>query len=456
MGRRSERGMETRILIVDDKEKLCSSLARNFEHLGYRAETATCGREALGSFAAKGADVVLLDVMLGEESGIDVLGRILEADRSVPVIMITAYASVETAVQALKLGAFDYVKKPLDFDELLKTVEKAREFSRLREENSNLRSRLRELSATIVTKDQRMLALARQVEKLSSTDLPVLICGESGTGKEVFADYLHAASARSARPMVKINCVAFPESLLDNELFGHEKGAYTGADSAFKGLFEKADGSSLFLDEIGDMPFSIQAKILRALQNSEIRRLGGNATIKVDVRFIAATNKDLPALIGEGAFREDLYYRLNAAVLSVPPLRERKDDIPVLVGHFLSADSLGGRGSPGGRGRKELSPEAMARLLEYGWPGNVRELKNVVSYAAAMSSGDRIGVEDLPVPFLHVPRGAGEGGIREDMEREMIVKILQSTKYNRSRAAEILNMSRKTLYSKMAKYGLNS
>ena len=204
---------------------------------------------------------------------------------------------MDSAVQSLKLGAFDYVKKPLDFDELLKTVERACEFSRLREENGKLRSRLKELSATIVTRDARMGALIRKVEKLAATDLPLLICGESGTGKEVLADYAHSASARSAAAMVKINCVAFPETLLDNELFGHEKGAYTGADSVFKGLFEKADGSTLFLDEIGDMPLGIQAKILRTLQNNEIRRLGGNETIRVNVRFIAATNKDLAELI---------------------------------------------------------------------------------------------------------------------------------------------------------------
>jgi two-component system response regulator AtoC len=434
--------MAARVLIVDDKEKLCRSLAQNFERLGYGAAIATSGKAAEAAAAAFKPDVVLLDVMLGEENGIEVLARLLAVDQSLPVIMITAYASVETAVQSLKQGAFDYVRKPVEFDDLLKTVVKALEFSRLREENSNLRSRLRELSPTIVSRDPRMLALERQVEKLAQTDLPVLICGESGTGKEVFADRLHASSARSARPMVKINCVAFPESLLDNELFGHEKGAYTGADSAFKGLFEKADGSSLFLDEIGDMPFSIQAKILRALQNSEIRRLGGNATIKVDVRFVAATNKDLAALIGEGSFREDLYYRLNAAVLKVPPLRERRGDIPLLVEHFLSE-------------RRELTAEAMAMLADYDWPGNVRELKNVVSYAAAMSSGERIGVEDLPAPFLEAPRASG-GGLRQDMERDMIVKILQTTRYNRSKTAEILNMSRKTLYSKMVKYGLNS
>jgi DNA-binding NtrC family response regulator len=445
-----------RLLIVDDKIKLCKSLARNFEHMGYTASIATCGQEAVSALTANRMDAVLLDIMLGEESGIEVLRKLLAVDKTVPVVMITGYASVETAVASLKLGAFDYVKKPLDFDELLKTVEKACAFSRLREENVRLRSRLRELSATIVTRDPRMAALTNKVEKLAATDLPVLICGESGTGKEVVADSIHAASARGARPMVKINCVAFPETLLDNELFGHERGAYTGADSVFKGLFEKADGSTLFLDEIGDMPLSIQAKILRTLQNNEIRRLGGAETIRVNVRFIAATNKDIAELMNGKAFREDLYYRLNTAVLSIPPLRDRRDDIPLLVAHFLAEHSRGGPLSAGRPVQKEVTPEVMERFLEYQWPGNVRELKNVVNYAAAMSSGERIGMEDLPVHFLDEARDAGTGNIREDMERTLILKILQTTKYNRSRTAELLNMSRKTLYTKMVKYGLNS
>jgi DNA-binding NtrC family response regulator len=456
LGNIDEQRARSNLLIIDDKVKLCRSLARNFEHVGFTTSIATSGQEALSRFSATRMDAVLLDIMLGEESGIDVLKKLLAVDKNVPVIMITAYASVDSAVQSLKLGAFDYVKKPLDFDELLKTVERACEFSRLRDENVRLRNRLKELSATIVTRDPRMGALVRKVEKLAATDLPVLICGESGTGKEVLADHVHAASARSAMQMVKINCVAFPETLLDNELFGHEKGAYTGADSVFKGLFEKADRSTLFLDEIGDMPLSIQAKILRTLQNNEIRRLGGNETIRVNVRFIAATNKDLGDLIGKGQFREDLYYRLNAAVLFIPALRERRDDIPLLVEHFL-AERSPGEPAPGGPSpRKEMTAEVMAWFLQYDWPGNVRELKNVVNYAAAMSSGDRIGLEDLPVHFLGGARTAGSGNIREDMERALILKILQGTKYNRSKAADLLNMSRKTLYTKMVKYGLNS
>ncbi len=251
--------------------------------------------------------------------------------------------------------------------------------------------------------------------------------------------------------MIKINCVAFPETLLDNELFGHERGAYTGADSAFKGVFEKANGSSLFLDEIGDMPLGIQAKILRTLQNSEIRRLGGSETIRVDVRFIAATNKDLGALMEKNLFREDLFYRLNAAVLTVPPLRERKEDIPLLVEHFLAEyhDS-----SPGAR--KEVAPEVLARFLDHSWPGNVRELKNTINYSVAMSAGERIGMEDLPVSFLDGGLNATPRNIREDMEKHLILKTLQSTNYNRSRVAQLLNMSRKTLYNKMERYGINA
>ena len=440
--------MGTGILVIDDNVKVCKSLAQNFEHLGYRAVIATSGKEALAAFSAGRIDVVLLDIMLGEESGIDLLKRLQAVDKTVPVIMITAFASVETAVLSLKLGAFDYVKKPLDFDELLMTVQKALEFSKLQEENTNLKSRLRELSATVITSDPLMIELRNKMEKLAVTDLPILIGGESGTGKEVFADYIHAASSRSAKPMVKVNCVALPESLLDNELFGHEKGAYTGADSAFKGLFETADGSSLFLDEIGDMPLGIQAKILRTLQNNEIRRLGGSATIKVDVRFIAATNKDLVDLTRKNLFREDLYYRLNAAVLSVPPLRERKRDIPLLVEHFLAERAVDRR--------KELAPEVAARFQAYDWPGNVRELKNVVNYATAMSLNERIEMEDLPVHFLGDGYAAEPVDIRQEMERDLIVRTLQSTKYNRSRTADILNMSRKTLYSKMTKYGLNA
>ena len=439
------------ILVVDDKEKLCKSLAWNFEHVGYKAFYATNGQQAVAAFSDNRIDVVLLDVMLADESGIDILKRLLAINARVPVIMITAFASVDTAVQSIKLGAFDYVKKPLDFEELLKTVENAHECSRLREENVQLRSRLMELSATIITQDARTLDLCRKVEKLAATNLPVLICGESGTGKEVIADNIHASSSRGARKMIKINCVAFPETLLDNELFGHERGAYTGADAAFKGVFEKADGSSLFLDEIGDMPLGIQAKILRTLQNNEIRRLGGSETIRVDVRFIAATNKDLGGLMEKNLFREDLFYRLNAAVLTVPPLRERKDDIPLLVEHFLAEHH---HSSPGAR--KEVAPEVLARFLDHSWPGNVRELKNTINYSAAMSAGERIGMADLPVSFLDGGLNATPRNIREDMEKHLILRTLQSTNYNRSRVAQLLNMSRKTLYNKMERYGINA
>ena len=442
--------MQFTILIVDDKVKLCKSLAGNFEHVGYKAFYATNYREAIAIFSSNRIDAVLLDIMLGEESGIELLRKIIAINRLVPVIMITAYASIDTAIQSMKLGAIDYVKKPLDFDDLLKVVENSYERSKLREENTQLRSRLMELSATIVSQDARMIELCRKAEKLAATDLPVLICGESGTGKEVVADYIHAKSARGARKMVKINCAAFPETLLDNELFGHEKGAYTGADSTYKGVFEEANASSLFLDEIGDMPLSIQAKILRTLQNNEIRRLGGSDTIRVDVRFITATNKEPADLMAKNLFREDLYYRLNTAVLHVPPLRERKGDIPLMVDYFL-AKCYNSDPSQ----KKEVAPEVMERLLKYDWPGNVRELKNSINYTAVMSSKGRIELEDLPVDCLTGNRDSASFNIREDMEKNLILRMLESTRFNRSKTANLLEMTRKTLYSKMVKYGIN-
>jgi len=441
------------VLIVDDRVKLCRSLAQNFEHFGFSAAIATNGREAVTQLRTGGADVVLLDIMLGEESGVDVLKSLLAVDASVPVIMITAYASVETAVQSLKLGAFDYVKKPLDFDELLKTVEKACQFSRLREENVRLRGRLRELSATIITRDPRMRALLATVEKLAATDMPVLVCGESGTGKEVIADYLHAASARSAMPMVKINCVAFPESLLDNELFGHERGAYTGADAVFKGVFEKAHGSTLFLDEIGDMPLGIQAKILRTLQNREIRRLGGSQTVTVDVRFLAATNKDLGELMARGLFREDLYYRLNAAVLSLPPLRERRDDIALLADFFLRKVAR-----EAGKRVERIAPEALALLTAYPWPGNVRELEHAIERAVILTQNPTLLPADLP-PELQAPPGGRPAPAApvlplREVERRHLLFALERAQGNRKRAAEWLGITRRTLYRMAARYGI--
>ena len=306
------------------------------------------------------------------------------------------------------------------------------------------------MSPNIVTANREMISLLANAEKFAVTDLPILICGENGTGKELIVDFIHARSSRRTFRMLKMNCAAFPESLLDNELFGHEKGAYTGAEAAFKGVFEQAHKNSLFLDEIGEMPLPIQTKILRAIQNREIRRIGGSEVITVDVRFITSTNKDLPALIAEKKFREDLFYRLNTVVLKIPPLRERKDDIPLLVEHFLNEFA-----TVHAKPVLSASDELIGKLFDFNWPGNVRELKNTVYYAAAIASRDSIDIDDLPAGMLSYDSSRPSDNIREEMERNLILKILKKSNNNKKMAAELLNVSRNTLYNKMKKYGLS-
>ncbi len=442
--------MKEKILIVDDQVKVYKSLARNFQHLGYHTTHATTGQEAVERFTEEAAHVVLLDIMLGKEHGIDVLKQFLSFAPTTPVIMITGYGSIDTAVQSIKLGAFDYVTKPLDFDKLGKIVENAIKMSHLSEENRQLKDQLLDLSPPIITQNTKMIELCQKAKKLATTTLPILITGENGTGKEVIADLIHLNSPRGSRKMLKINCAAFPETLLDNELFGHERGAYTGADSTFKGVFERADGRTLFLDEIGDMPLTIQAKILRTLQNHEIRRIGGDHTITVDVRFIAATNKDLKTLIKENAFRKDLFYRLNTAKLHVHPLHERKEDIPLLVEYFLLEYS-----KVNATNVKGISEGVLDTFLEYDWPGNVRELKNIVNYAATISSKEYIDLDDLPHDFLDIPQQYTPGTILEEVEKNMIIKMLQKANYNKKKTAEYLNISRNTLYRKLNRYGIS-
>ncbi len=438
------------LLIVDDKIKLCDALAQAFQQQGYHTVIATNREDAITACASHPIHVALLDIKLGAQNGVEVLGELLQLHKHLPVIMMTGHASVETAVQSLKLGAFDYVKKPLDFHQLANLVENAIRLSALSEENQQLKDQLiDELSPRLITQTPKMLEVAEKAKKLAVTDLPVLIFGENGTGKEVIADFLHINSPRNSRKMLKINCAAFPESLLDNELFGHEKGAYTGADAQFKGVFERADQSSLFLDEIGDMPLTIQAKILRALQNREIRRLGGSQMIHIHVRFIAATNKDLQKLIEKERFREDLYYRLKAAVIKIPPLRDRKDDLPLLAHHFLT-EFARATSTP----VKTLSDAVRREFSRYDWPGNVREFKNVVAYAVAIASGDTIQLDDLPPDFLEFPEEIVPDNMIDEVEKNLIIKMLQKTDYNKKRTAELLNIGRKTLYRKLEKYGI--
>ena len=444
--------MKRSILIIDDNMRWSKSLAQNFEPRGFQVFSAINRREAFNILAQHPIHIVLLDIMLGEENGLDVLEEILLQHKDLPVIMITGFASVDTAVQSLKLGAFDYVTKPLNFEELLANVEKA--FNQASSpEKVSAQSLVGEKEGhRLTTQNDTMLELCEKAKKFAATDFPILISGENGTGKEVFADFIHLHSSRSSREMLKINCASFPETLLDNELFGHEKGAYTGADSVFKGVFERVEQGSLFLDEIGDMPMTIQAKILRTLQHHEIRRLGGKQTIKVDIRFLAATNKDLPKLIRENAFREDLFYRLEVATIHLPPLRERKDDIPLLAERFLTEYAATNGGSP-----QHLDESVLTVFAQHSWPGNVRELKNTIFYAATLSSGERISRENLPSRFKQfAPQQRITTNIREEMERELILKTLRNTRNNKKKTAELLDMSRTTLYSKLERYGISN
>jgi DNA-binding NtrC family response regulator len=441
--------MEREILIIDDKIKVCESLAQNFRELGYVSHLATNSIDAVRLYLNHSISAVILDLKLGDENGIDVLKQLMALNGEVPIVMITAYATIETAVESIKLGAFDYLQKPINFDKLETVVKNAIRIKRLEEENLKFRSRMSDFSSRLVTRSGEMQELCRKAKQLAATDLPILICGESGTGKELLADFIHSCSRQSCNKIVKINCSAFAETLLDNELFGHEKGAYTGAESAFQGVFERAHNSTLFLDEIGDMPLSTQAKILRTLQDKEIRRVGGKNTMKVNVRFIAATNKNLQNLIAGKSFRDDLYYRLNAATLTIPPLRHRREDIPLLVTHFLNEFQLNVAKKP-----RVLTERVMRFFMNYEWPGNVRELKNILHYSAAVSLKDTIDIMDLPPGLLNNKVPEFVENVRDRMERELILNMLQKAEQNKKRAAELLNMSRKTLYNKLKKYGI--
>ena len=427
--------MNKAILVIDDKEKLCKSLEMNFQQLGFRYDYALNSPDALRKLDKRLPDIVLLDLSLKEESGLNVLAKIRGLYPKLPVIMITGYGSIETAVIAMKAGASDYVQKPLNFPNLLKIIEHT---LKCRESGDGER---------IITKSKVMEDLLQKAERLARTDFPVLITGDSGTGKERFAHFLHQQSKRSSMELYSINCAAFPENLLDNELFGHEKGAYTGADRQFSGIFERSDGGTLFMDELGDMSLQTQAKILRTLQNQEIRRIGGNENIRIDVRFIGATNKNLKELMCQKRFREDLYYRLSTAVLHIPSLKERPEDILPLAEHFLEPHFT--------ERPLSFSPEAISALLRYPWPGNIRELRNAVHYAGALATGDEIAATDLPQGIYDRDAIPSSFSSLEEQERTLILQTLSTAGNNKKRAAEMLNISRKTLYNKLDKFGIN-
>jgi two-component system response regulator AtoC len=439
-----------KILVVDDEVRLCESLCRSLSHRGFDAASASCGDDAAKLILDRELSAILLDLRLGTENGLDLIPRFLKLRPGIPIIMLTAYAEVETAVQAMKIGASDYIRKPIRIPDLLKTLEENIARKRSAPETGASDIAKAESPTQFITRNTQMLSTIEKATRIARSDLPILIQGESGTGKEILAGIIHANSDRGSLPMQTINCAALPESLLDNELFGHERGAFTGADKVFKGLFEQAEGSSLFLDELGDMPLSLQSKILRTIQNHEIRRIGGNATIRVDVRFIAATNHDLETLVRERRLREDLYYRLNMAPFQLLPLRERREDIVPLAEHFLreAAERQQGRVFA-------LAEEVRDLLLAYQWPGNVRELKSALFFAATVATDEAIAVKDLP-PFIKGARAQEPTAARtlKHNEKALIADVLERNNHNIKRSAEILEITRATLYKKILKYGI--
>jgi DNA-binding NtrC family response regulator len=436
------------LLVVDDENVVRESLGKWFEEEGYTVETATSAREALLKLPSQHWDLALLDIKMPGMDGLELHRKIREVDSEIIVIIMTGYASVETAVEALKDGAYDYITKPFDPDDLARLVRKALEHRRVKDENVRLRESLDEIQAVELVGQsktmQRAMELVRTVAPLETT---VLIRGESGTGKELVARAIHHLSPRRMMPMVTIHCGALTETLLESELFGHEKGAFTGAQYRKKGKFEIAEGGTVFLDEIADISLRTQTDLLRVLQEKEITRVGGNQTIKVDFRAVAATNKDLAMLVKEGTFRPDLYYRLNVFDIELPALRDRREDVPLLVDHFIKkyARSMNKRFT-------SVSRSALEVLMNYAWPGNVRELENAIERAMVIGREPEIRPSDFPLQVGSPERA--EGGLTlEEVERSHILRVLEASDWNQTRTAKLLEIDRVTLYNKIKKYG---
>jgi len=438
-----------KLLIVDDELSVRDSLGKWFREEGYEVCTVENASDALTRLAQQRWDAALVDIKMHGTDGIELQHRMHEVDPELIVIMMTGYASVETAVAALKNGAYDYVTKPLDPDEIAHLVKKALEHKRTAQENVLLRETVAEVArpGDIIGQSTAMRKIFDAIETVGPTDATVLITGESGTGKELVARAVHQASPRKFHPLVVIHCGALTETLLESELFGHEKGAFTGAQYRKKGKFEIAEGGTVFLDEIGDVTLKTQTDLLRVLQEREITRVGGNQIIKVDFRCIAATNKDLEKLIEEGKFRPDLFYRLNVFRIHLPPLRERREDIPALVEHFVRKFSLAMN-----KHITRISPAAMNQLQQQPWVGNVRELENAVERAMVVGQEPELREGDFIFKTPTISNGAS-GKKLEEMERAYILRVVEECGGNQSHAAEVLDIDRVTLYHKLKKYG---
>jgi DNA-binding NtrC family response regulator len=438
------------LLVVDDDRAMREMLSSLFKERGLEVEEAGSADAALARAAERDFDVVLSDVRMPGLSGVELVGQLRRLRPATPVVLMTAFGSIDTAVEAMRAGAFDYLTKPFEPEAVLLAIDRALDHRALAAENEQLR-RAVDRSASLgelTGKSPAMREIFALIKRIAHKRSSVLITGESGTGKEVVARALHFHGERKGLPFVPINCTAIPEGLLESELFGHVRGAFTGAHSSKRGLFEKADGGTLFLDEIGDMGLALQGKLLRVLQDREIRPVGGTQSVRVDVRIIAATNRNLEEEIAAGRFREDLFYRLNVIPIHIPPLRERPEDVPVLVETFLRRQSEDRR--------RYVSPEAMTRLMQHPWRGNARELENVIERALALSDAETLGADDIPLPGAAAARPAsGEDFLAaaaarhttlHELDELYIERVLELTGGNKAQAAEILGIDRKTLY----------
>ena len=447
-----------RVLVVDDEENLRVVLRTLLRRHGYEVETASSGEEALGLVDSFGPDVVLTDVRMPKMGGLDLLSTLKAKGNDATVIVMSAYGNMDLALDAMKAGAYDYVQKPFKPDEVVLALRKAEERELLRRENRALRDEIRKEHRfeDILAKSARMQEIFRTIAKIAEYKTTVLVTGESGVGKELVARAIHRRSTRRGAPFVAVNCGAIPENLLESELFGHKKGAFTDAVQDRRGLFEEASGGTLFLDEIGELPLGLQVKLLRVLEDEKIRRLGEARDTQVDVRIIAATHRDLHNETKAGRFREDLFYRLNVLPIHCPPLRERRDDIPLLIDHFVAKNN-----SRLGTSIRGLDTETRRLLYEYAWPGNVRELENTIERAMVLSEGEQIVAADLPERIreardpVQVQLASGELSVKKTtriIEEILIRRALQKTKGNRTRAAEVLEISHRALLYKIKDY----
>jgi two-component system response regulator AtoC len=450
-----------RVLVVDDEENIRVVLRTLLRRHGYEVETAASGDEALAMVESFGPDVVLTDVRMPKMGGLDLLSTLKAKGSEATLIVMSAYGNLDQAIDAMKAGAYDYIQKPFKPDEVVLALRKAEERELLRRENQALRAEIRKENQfqSILAKSAPMQAIFRTIGKIADFKTTVLITGESGVGKELVARAVHEAGNRQGKPFVAVNCGAIPENLLESELFGHKKGAFTDAHQDRKGLFEQAHTGTLFLDEIGELPLGLQVKLLRVLEDNTIRRLGETKDIAVDVRIVTATHRDLQSETQAGRFRDDLYYRLNVLPIHIPPLRERKDDIPLLIDHFIARNN-----ARLGTQIRGFDTEARRILYEYSWPGNVRELENTIERAMVLADGDQIIAADLPERIreaqdqVKVQLNSGELSIKKMtrvIEEILIRRALQKTKGNRTRAAEVLEISHRAVLYKIKEYEIS-